>query len=129
MQTPLVSHRKVPHQTSSVPPGPRFNGAPLLGFSHMVAPINKNESATHSLFQNNAFQGHVHQLLGGGNATPKVAPPLHSLLRECLERKQIQTETINHFLGQHPSLKRYDSAVNLLWIILEQQGIPPLCIS
>ena len=46
---PLVNHLKISPKIKTVPKCPSFNGAPLLGFSHMVAPINKNESAKHSL--------------------------------------------------------------------------------
>ena len=55
----------------------------------------------------------------------KVAPSLHSLLRECLERKKIQNSTIRDFLARNPSIKRYNSAFNLLWLVLENAGVNP----
>jgi hypothetical protein len=91
----------------------------------MVAPINKIESPENSMPEDPAIQGHVQKLLGGKNAPPKVAPPLHSLLRECLEGKKVQDATINDFLSRNPSLARYDTAFNLLWLVLSHQGTPP----
>lgn len=68
---PLVNNRKISSKISSIPKCQSFDGAPLLGFSHMVAPVNKNESSKNSLPQGHPLQGYVHQLLGGGDAPPK----------------------------------------------------------
>jgi hypothetical protein len=54
-----------------------------------------------------------------------VAPFLPDLLRQILEGKQVQNATINDFLGRNPSLKRYQSAFTLLWVILEKLGTDP----
>ena len=124
-QPPLVHHSKIPPKTSGVPPGPCFDGRPLLGFSHMVAPINKNEGTRDPLPQNQPLPGDVLKLLGGKNATPSVAPPLPDLLRQILEGKQIQNKTIDDFLARNESLKRYSSSFRLLWTILENRGFPP----
>jgi hypothetical protein len=122
---PLVNHSAISPTIENVSPDQSFDGHPLLGFSHMVAPINKDESARDPLPENHPLQGYVHQLQGGTNATPQVAPTLHDLLRQILEGKQIQVKTIEDFLGRNPSLKRYQSAFALLWVILEHMGVPP----
>ena len=52
-----------------------------------------------------------------------MAPSLHFVLRKMLEAKQIQGETVTHFLELNSSVKRYDSAFRLLFAMLQQQGI------
>ncbi len=50
-----------------------FNGVPLLGFRHMVAPINKTEGAKDTLFgDKNPFGGWDGTSLWG-SAEPKVS--------------------------------------------------------
>jgi hypothetical protein len=90
----------------------------------MVAPINKNESAKHSLPKDHPLYGYVQKLLGGEHAPP-VGPNLSNLLRQILEGKQIQTSTIEDFISRHKSLKRYQSSFHLLWAILLKNGINP----
>ena len=102
-----------------------FDGRPLLGFKQLVAPINKNESTKNTLFENSPILGNVHQLLGGSNAPPSVAPPLPDLLRQVLEGKQIQNKTIDDFLMKNKSIKRYSSAFRALWHLLEEGGVSP----
>jgi hypothetical protein len=124
-QPPLVHYPKISPKTSGVPPGPCFDGRPLLGFSHMVAPINKNESARDPLPENQPLSGDVLKLLGGKNATPSVAPPLPDLLRQILEGRKIQNKTIDDFLARNKSLKRYSSSFQMLWGVLERGGVYP----
>ena len=124
-QPPLVHHRKVPVPFEALSPGPSFDGSPLLGFCHMVAPINKNEGPRDSLPEDHPLFGYVHQLSGGVDATPQVGPVLHDLLRKILEGKQIQNSAITDFLARNPSLKRYSSAFQLLWTILVKEGVDP----
>ena len=124
-QPPLVNHPKVFGKVETFPSSQSFDGRPLLGFHTMVAPINKNESPPHPLPKNHPLPRDVHKLLGGTNATPKVAPFLPDLFRKILEGKQISSDTINDFLGRNKSLKRYSSAFALLWSLLEGKGIPP----
>jgi hypothetical protein len=112
-------------QAEIVPPDPSFDGCPLLGFQHMVAPVNKTEKPPHSLPKNTAIPRDVHQLLGGENAPPQVAPPLPDLLRKILEGRKIQNKTIDHFLSRNKSLKRYSSSFKLLWETLVLGGIDP----
>ena len=125
MQTPLVRNSKVFGPASVIPPSPSFDGSPLLGFCHMVAPINKVEGTKGALSQGEPLPGDVHQLLGGENAPPSVAPALPDLLRQILEGRQIKASTINSFLTKNKSLKRYSSSFRLLWNVLVQGGVHP----
>ena len=54
-----------------------------------------------------------------------MAPSLHSVVREALERKKISPEGIQSYLHQLGCLKRYQSAFNLLWA---QCGLPSLSV-
>ena len=69
-QPPLVSNNGVSPKAKNVPQCPSFNGTPLLGFCHMVAPINKNESPKSALPEDHPLQGYVQKLLVGRNAPP-----------------------------------------------------------
>ena len=71
LQPPLVRHRKIFTQAQGVPLPPIFDGSPLLGFSHMVAPTNKNESPQVKNTENTPLQRFILQLLGGGHAPPR----------------------------------------------------------
>jgi hypothetical protein len=122
---PMVSNSKIPTEAAGVPPGPCFDGRPLLGFSHMVAPINKVESTGDPLPKDKPLPGDVYELLGGKNATPSVAPSLPDLLRKILEGRKIQNKTIDDFLAQNKSLKRYASSFQMLWGVLEKGGVYP----
>ena len=67
---PLVNNLKISPKIKTIPKCLNFNGAPLLGFSHLVAPINKYESAKHSLPKDHPLYGYVQKLLGGEHAPP-----------------------------------------------------------
>ena len=54
-----------------------------------------------------------------------MAPPLPDLLRQILEGRKIQNETIDDFLARNKSLRRYSSSFNMLWAVLEQRGVSP----
>jgi hypothetical protein len=54
-----------------------------------------------------------------------MGPPLHHLLRQILQGKQIPNSTIEDFISRHQSLKRYESSFHLLWEILVKSGINP----
>ena len=122
---PLVHNQQISPPLETISTHPCFDGRPLLGFSHVVAPINKNESSRDTVCQNSALQGFVHQLLGGKNASPPVVPLLPDLLRQILEGKQIQSSTIDDFLRKNPSIKRYQSSFSLLWRVLVKNGVTP----
>ena len=120
----LVLASKVPSPSQNVPKGPCFGGVPLLGFSHLVAPVNKNESSKQPLSENHPLHGYVQELQRSGHAPPVVSP-LHLVLREILEGKQIQNQAIHDYMERHLALKRYESAFTLLWLTLENQNIAP----
>ena len=102
-----------------------FNGVPLLGFRHMVAPINKTEGAKDTLFGDKTLLGDVYKLPRELDATAKMAPNLHVVLRQVLESKEVQGEIVTDFLEHNPSIKRYNSSFKLLWAILTLKMIDP----
>ena len=88
----------------------------------MVAPTSKTASPWDPSLKNKFLRGNVSELLGRAYAQAKMAPDLHSFIRAVLESQQVQTQDINSFLSQHPSLKRYNSAFKLLWgLAVERQ--------
>jgi hypothetical protein len=102
-----------------------FDGSPLLGFRHMVAPINKNASPKIPLPSNSTGVGDVPKLPRDIYASSKMAPPLHIVLRKMLQSKEVQGEIIENFLDHSPSIKRYDSAFRVLWALLSEKGLDP----
>ena len=125
LQPTLVHHIKIPAKDQRVPDPPVFDGGALLGFSHMVAPLNKNEGPPLQMSQDTPLQRFIRELLGGRDATPQVGPDLHTLLRQILESRKVQSSTIDDFFARNPSISRYDSAFRLLWAVLQQQKIDP----
>jgi hypothetical protein len=87
----------------------------LLGFSHLVAPNSKTARDAKPLHHRPPVSGDVSQLLGGSHATPKVAPPLHLVIRECLQRRQVSPQGIDAYLSKYKSFSRYDNAFNAFW--------------
>ena len=70
-------------------------------------------------------RGAVYQLLGGENASYKMAPGLHDCLRKILEGQQMAPEDIECYLLKNPTWKRYDPAFKKLYCLLEQKKIDP----
>ena len=125
LQPTLVNNLKVPTQDQGIPKPPIFDGSALLGFRHVVAPVNKAEGATHQMSQDSTLQGLIRKLLGPGNAPPQVGPDLHSLLRQILQSRKVQSSTVNDFFARNPSIKRYNTAFKVLWTVLQEQNIAP----
>ena len=98
---------------------------PFLGFRHMVAPINKTTSSKNPLPSNCTGVGVVPKLPRGLDASTKMAPNLHVVLREMLQSKEVKGEIIENFLSHSPSIKRYDSAFRTLWALLSSKGLDP----
>ena len=122
---PLVGNFKLASPTKAKPKPPMFDGLPLLGFRHMVAPINKAKSSQYPLFFGGSNLGDVHKLSRELNASAKVAPNLPFVLGQILESKEVEGEIVQIFLENNPSLKRYDSSFRLLWAILAKKGLDP----
>ena len=68
-------------QGARTPPPQVFTHLPLLGFSHMVAPLNAHGRAQNALHGGPSLRGNVCELLGGVYAEAKVAPSLYSIIR------------------------------------------------
>ncbi len=66
-----------------------FNGVPLLCFRHMVASIYKTEGANDTLFGDKTLLRDVYKLPRELDATAKMAPNFHVVLRKLLESKEI----------------------------------------
>ena len=117
-QPPLVNNRQISDKIKNIPKCQNFDGAPLLGFSHMVAPINKAPSPKVPLPANSPNLGNVPKLPRDFHASTKVAPPLHTVLRQMLQSQEVKGEIVENFLSHSPSISRYDSAFRALWVIL-----------
>ena len=73
-QPPLDLDRQVVKPSVGSPPHHVLDDSPYVGFSFLVAPFTKDESAKKSSSQNRAFSRHVQQLHGGGHAPPPGGP-------------------------------------------------------
>ena len=122
---PLECNRQLDPKITPIPRAPMFDGSPLLGFRHMVAPINKTTSSKNPLPSNCTGVGDVPKLPRELDASTKMAPNLHVVLREMLQSKEVKGEIIENFLSHSPSIKRYDSAFRTLWALLSSKGLDP----
>ena len=122
---PLECNRQLDPKINPIPRAPMFDGSPLLGFRHMVAPINKATSSKKPLPSNCTRVGDVPKLPRGLDASTKMAPSLHVVLRQMLQSKEVKGEIIENFLSHSPSIKRYDSAFKTLWALLASKGLDP----
>ena len=100
-------------------------GVSLLGFCHMVAPVNKVARPEKSGSVGSTVLGHVPELQGGAAAPPQVAPDLHVVLRRLLEEQNIKSEVVSDYLAGNPSIKRYNSAFKALFGFLLGAGVDP----
>ena len=98
---------------------------PLLGFNHMVAPINKTTHPKHSNVFGGGLSRALHQLPWDFDAQTKVAPSLCAVIRGFMEGKQISAEAIQSFLDQNKSMGRYDPSFKRLWVLIKSQGVAP----
>ena len=96
----------------------------LLGFSKVVAPINKTSCSKKYVLSHFAFSRHVPKLLGTPNGGHQVAPPLHLVVRQLLEKQEMSPESINHYMEKITSWARYQSAFQLLWDQLAPLQLP-----
>jgi hypothetical protein len=83
---PMECNSPVASQAKGQPPHHLPFHLPLLGWSHVVAPINKNEAERHQVPGASPPGGDVHQLLARIHARTKMVPSLHSVIRQKLER-------------------------------------------
>ena len=120
---PLECNRQLDPKITPIPRAPMFDGSPLLGFRHMVAPINKTTSSKNPLPSNCTGVGDVPKLPRGLDASTKMAPNLHVVLREMLQSKEVKGEIIENFLSHSPSIKRYDSAFRTCGLYSPQKGL------
>ena len=58
-----------------------------------------------------------------------MAPDLHSVIRELLQRKQIPPESIDTYIKNLPSPQRYDSAFKALWRHCVAHKVNPVDLS
>ena len=94
-----------------------------MGFTTLVAPVNKIGSARDENARNSPQARHVQQLLGGTNAKTKMAPSLLHCIRGILESKKMSSENISAYLSKLGSLQRYDSAFRKVYVLLREQGM------
>ena len=123
---PMDCNSALAAQIAGKPASEMSTDLPLLGFCHMVAPINQTAHAQNTSFSGTSFSGNVSKLPGAVYATSQVAPSLHFVVRKMLEEQQASPEAIQSFLDRSKSLPRYDGAFRTLWGLLKVDGIDPL---
>jgi len=72
-----------------------FTDRSHVGFSTLVAPINKNGATKNQNVGAEPTAQHVSKLLGGCYAKAKMAPSLCHCIRGLLERQKIKSEDIS----------------------------------
>jgi len=125
-QPPLVHNKQMVTSFERKPPLRVYDHSALLGFKCMVAPTNQTASEGHPQFHNTPIPRDVQELLGRVNATSKVAPDLHMVIREGLQSKQVQTEATETYLGGLKSLQRYNKPFKMFWAFCKEKGINTL---
>ena len=116
-QSPIESNIRMVKPPLVEPPFNMHDDNPLLGLNTMVAPTSKTSVPPHSQFFDKSVLGNVQKLPGAINATSKMAPSLHSVIRKALESKQIKAEDIDNYLNTNKSIHLYDTTFRLLWAI------------
>ena len=123
MRTPLDSNLAMVAKAQEQPTYQVPHDYPLLGFCNVVAPLGKVASSWDPGNGCTTILGNVYKLLRGGNATAKMAPTLHSFVRQILEGKKVPLETINTYLKERASLARYNLAFQVWWALCSQDGV------
>ena len=124
-QPPMDINRGLAKSTLEQSPCDMFNDCPPLGFRTMVAPVAKTALSWEPHLQHRTVSGDVSKLLGRINECAKMAPTLHTFVRQSLESSKMQTSDIENFLVRHPALKRYDSSFRMFWGLCKVRGIHP----
>ena len=91
------------------------NHSPLLGFKRMVAPVSETARQGDPSLLNTPIPRDVQELLGRIDASSKMAPSLHMVIRKGLHAKQVSNEAADTFLGDLKSLCRYDKSFKAFW--------------
>ena len=124
-QSPLVHHSPMATSSQGESPFNMPSDLSKMGFQHMVAPINKNENSTHTLFGNRASGWHVSKLPRHLDAKAKMAPFLCDALRKVLQDQQMSPEAIENYIGKIGSMGRYNKPFQVIWAMLVEKGISP----
>ena len=122
----MVNYKKIFASIERKSPPRLHDHSTLLGFKCMVAPNNQTASEGHPQFHNTPISRNVQELLGRVNATSKVAPDLHMVIREGLQSKQVQTEAAEAYFGGLKSLQRCNKPFKLFWSFCKEKGINTL---
>ena len=112
---PMDHHKSVANKTKETSTHHLHARRPLLGFSIMVAPVSKTACPQDTHIGHQTFPRNVLQLPGRTNAPPKVAPPLHFVIRKILEGRQMSAEAIDLYLKSLGDIRRYQNAFNMFW--------------
>ena len=112
---PLEFNRSMAAQTLDPPQDCLSHDHSLLGFSSVVAPFGNVKSTSQPSGASFTFSRSVSKLCRGNDAPHQVAPDLHTLIRTMLQKQQVQSEGIEVYLKQLPSLDRYQSAFNIFF--------------
>jgi hypothetical protein len=122
-QPSVASHSSMAQPVEGTPSSHLHGSRPLLGFCNLVAPTSETARASESVSGHSTFSRDVSKLLGATHATPKVAPPLHNIIRSLLQRRQVSDEGIQAYLSKCKALPRYDNAFNALWHRCSQHNV------
>ena len=95
----------------------------LLGFKRMVAPVSETAREGDPSIFNTPLPRDVQELLGRIDASSKMAPNLHMVIRKVLQAKQVSVEAANTFLGDLKSLTRYDKSFRFFWAFCKLRDV------
>ena len=126
---PMDHYPPMVGEITSTAPNSMFNSGSILGWDIMVAPINSPASQGVPSRADQSEMGDFPELPGAQHATYQMAPPLCSVIREALQRKEVSAENITSYLKNCSSLPRYDRAFRTLWAFCTLGGCDPLNMS
>ena len=120
---PLVTDSAMATRAQSEPPCDQSRASFLVGFGVMVAPINLlaregNASASHS-----ATVGPLSELSRSLHEETKMAPSLHSVIRQRLLARNFTEIEIEQHLKGLGALNRYQNAFTLLFAMALRDGL------
>jgi hypothetical protein len=121
----MVHNLAMVDQAQGKPKGKMPHNSTLLGWKCMVAPTHKTAVQAGPSGVGQSKVGAVFGLPGPEDATYKVAPSLCDVVRECMERKQIQPEGISLHLKKVGALG-YDKAFKTLWAFMKNKNLNPV---
>ena len=122
LQPPLAPDRPVAPEVERQSPSAVPADNTPVGFIILDAPSQKNAGPQSSPAGYKILSRNVPELQRTIDARASLGPPLHTVIRQSLQKQQVCSETISHFLLSSPGLNRYDSAWRKFWGFLQEKG-------